>query len=263
LRSLLALWCFLLIGSMAIHAAELIDHASGVDKVDVESVDVGNVDAGDVEVASDRSRWVSAIANDRFAELATSNGKSALMVASKMGELSLAKQLVELGANVNERTATGGTPFMFAVLGDHIGVAQWLHSRAAAIDASGSNGWTAMTIAAAKGQSEMLRWLLSIGADLNAIDVYQFTPLMRAVDNRHLESVMALISSGKADLDARDESGNSSLHHAVANDDLAMVKLLMGAGALADLANRDGLTPADIARLSPVSEQLLKLVDDD
>jgi len=179
------------------------------------------------------------------------NGKSALMVASKQGELALARRMVDLGANVNELTITGGTPLMFAVLGNHLTVARWLHRSGADINAKGSNGWSAATIAGAKGQTEMLRWLISAGADINSPDVYRFTPLMRAVDNQHAEAVQILLSQGHADVNFKDESDNTALHFAVANRQSDVIKLLLSYGADPLLANRDGITPADLAKQHP------------
>jgi len=216
-------------------------------------------------------KWVSAIANDRvallkqmldqhihnksqsqtFLRIVASNGKSALMVASKEGDLDLAKRIVELGANVNELTQTGGTPLMFAVLGNHVALAQWLHQAGANINAKGSNGWSAATIAGAKGQTDMLRWLITAGADIDSPDVYRFTPLMRAVDNRHTESIKILLVEGQAGVNFKDESGNSALHFAVANKQRDVVKLLLNHGANPTQANRDGITPIDLAETYP------------
>lgn len=222
-------------------------------------------------------KWGSAIANDRVEQLeqlldqhidklgeplallhaVAPNGKSALMVASKQGELALVKRLVALGADVNELTKTGGTPFMFAVLGNHLEVARWLHDAGANVNAKGSNGWSAATIAGAKGQADMLRWLVEIDADINAPDVYRFTPLMRAVDNRHAESVRILLEQGSADVQFKDESENTALHFAVANKQSAVVKLLMQHGANPLQTNRDGITPADLAEPHPTISTLL------
>ncbi len=216
-------------------------------------------------------KWTSAIANDRIDTLAqmldqlggdktgalellrnaAPNGKSALMVASKQGELAVAKRMVELGANVNELTQTGGTPFMFAVLGNHLTLARWLHQSGADINAKGSNGWSAATIAGAKGQTEMLRWLISAGADINSPDVYRFTPLMRAVDNQHTDSVKILLSQGQAAVNFKDESDNTALHFAVANKQSSVIKLLLHHGADPLQANRDGITPTDLAKQHP------------
>jgi len=216
-------------------------------------------------------RWASAIANDRIDTLerllnthsdnknaalkllraVAPNGKSALMVASKQGELALAKRMVKLGANVNELTQTGGTPLMFAVLGNHVSVARWLHESGADINAKGSNGWSAATIAGAKGQTDMLRWLISAGANIDSPDVYRFTPLMRAVDNQHAQAVQILLLLGRAGVNFKDESDNTALHFAVSNKQIEVIKLLLGHGAAPMQANRDGITPVDLAEQHP------------
>lgn len=224
--------------------------------------------SADVHTVDLKKRWRSAISNDRSdilhsllvqlenkhgdtaALLKTDapNGKSALMVASKQGELHLVKLMVRFGADINEVTATGGTPFMFAVLGDHITVADWLYRRGANINARGSNGWSAATIAGAKGQTNMLEWLIESNANVDSPDVYRFTPLMRAVDNQHEDAVRALLESGRVNVNVVDESDNSALHFAVANQQVSVVRLLLNHGANPLLANRDGITPNDLAK---------------
>jgi len=223
-------------------------------------------------------RWASAIANDRVDTLArmldkhtnnkdeslkllrtvAPNGKSALMVASKQGEIELAKRMVKLGSNVNELTQTGGTPLMFAVLGNHVALASWLHQSGADINAKGSNGWSAATIAGAKGQTDMLRWLISAGADIDSPDVYRFTPLMRAVDNQHTKAVEILLLEGQAGVNFKDESDNTALHFAVANKQSAVIKMLLRQGANPQQANRNGITPADLAKQHPETSGLFK-----
>ncbi|MBX2839971.1 MAG: ankyrin repeat domain-containing protein [Gammaproteobacteria bacterium] len=228
------------------------------------------------QLQTPNEKWISAIANDRVDTLVqmldqhngnksevvkllrkvASNGKSALMVASKQGELALVKRMVESGANVNELTQTGGTPLMFAVLGNHITLARWLHQAGADINAKGSNGWSAATIAGAKGQAEMLRWLIEAGADMDSPDVYRFTPLMRAVDNQHVESVQILLTQGKASANFKDESGNTALHFAVANQQSEVIQLLLSHGANPSDANRDGITPIDLAKQHPALSRI-------
>lgn len=223
-------------------------------------------------------KWSSAISNDRDDLLAqmlgahiesgldpvdllridAPNGKSALMVASKQGDLSLVQQMVTAGANINELTQTGGTPLMFAVLGDHIHIAKWLHAQGANIDSQGSNGWSAATIAGAKGQSAMLRWLIEAGADINAVDVYRFTPLMRAVDNQHLQAVSTLLRLGGAKVNIQDESYNTALHFAVANGHSEVIAMLLQHGANPLQKNRDGITPIDLAKPDPTLRALFK-----
>jgi len=78
--------------------------------------------------------------------------------------------------------------------------------------------------------------------------VYQFTPLMRAVDNYHLKAATLLLQKEVADVNHTDESDNTALHFAVANQQREMVALLLKHGADPLHENRDGITPKQMAR---------------
>ena len=213
-----------------------------------------------------RQVWLRAIGNDQAARLkrlirlhnpakllliTASNGKSALMVAGKVGDLPLVTFLVGAGARIDETTQTNGTALMFAVLGNKRAVAEWLVARGADIHVIGSNGWTALTIAAAKGHLGLLQWLVELGADAQARDVYRYTPLMRAVENNHESVVAMLLSLPDTDVNAQDESDNTSLHHAVSAGNAAMVQLLLQHGASTTLRNRRGMSAVMLATGNP------------
>ncbi len=213
-----------------------------------------------------RQAWLRAIGNDQAARLkrlirlhdpaellaiTASNGKSALMVAGKVGDLPLVTALVGAGARIDETTQTDGTALMFAVLGNHRAVAEWLVARGADIHVIGSNGWTALTIAAAKGHLELLQWLVELGADAQVRDIYRYTPLMRAVENNHESVVAVLLSLPETDINVQDEYDNTSLHHAVSAGNFAMVKLLLQYGASITLRNRLGMTAIMLAEDNP------------
>ncbi len=173
------------------------------------------------------------------------------MVACKKGDQALAKNLVIVGADINRTTSTGGTPFMFAALGDNLAIAKWLYAQGVDINGQGTNGWSAVMIASAKGQAVLLAWLLSIGADINAADVYRLTPLMRAVDNEQLAAVNVLLADSAVEVNSLDESDSSALHYAVANKNKIVVALLLAHGADPNLVNRKGLTPLAMASELP------------
>lgn len=262
---------------LAVLMASLIVMASGAEADTERNLAIKPVKQSTKLRPSSKLAWRSAIINDDSEELRSlltdndpqsllsitaDNGKSALMVAAKKGDTFLAEQLVALGVDVNETTETQGTPFMFAVLGNHKDMAQWLLEQGADFDRVGSNGWTALTIAAAKGQVANLQWLIGQGANAQVRDVYRFTPLLRAVDNGYIDAAEVLLSLVETDVNARDEYDNTALHHAVAAGDITMVSLLLEHAADPSLRNREGVTPADIARsLASDSQAVLHLLD--
>src|SRR6476661_5664514 len=75
-------------------------------------------------------------------------------------------------------------------------------------------GDTALHMAAAASQRETIEYLLSAGADPNALDNGGVTPLHRAVRTRSSEAVRALLAGG-ADVSRRNGSGSTPLHLAV------------------------------------------------
>ena len=248
---------------LAVLFASLIVSASG-DAIAVDRAVAPRLTLVPVKLKSSaKQHWLSAISSDDADELArllaannaqsllsltATNGKSALMVAAKKGRLSLARSLVEAGADVNAITDTNGTPFMFAILGNSQQVAQWLMDQGADVNTVGSNGWTALTIAAAKGNVPLLQWLIKQGADTQVRDVYRFTPLMRSVDNGYVEAAAVLLSLVETDVNARDEYDNTPLHHAVSVGNIPMVNLLLEHGADPNIVNRDGDSPLELAR---------------
>ena len=240
--------------------------SSGICQANTE---VTNRDASSI----DTSLWIKAISNDdvdllqvllaksaqsnSLLESTAPNGKTALMVASKKGDMALVKALLGSGASVNTVTKTGGNAFMFAVLGNHIDIAKWLRAQKANIYAAGSNGWSAATIAAAMGHTEILKWLTTLDAPIDAPDVYRFTPLMRAVDNGHYEAAKLLLETNAVDVNAADEWQNTALHFVIANKNIELLELLLQQGAAINKANRDGITPASMLSQWPEAQQLV------
>ena len=213
-------------------------------------------------------RWRRAVADERtdelarllgacpdadLADLSTGRGRTALMVAAKLDDATLARALLAAGADPSRRNDTGGTALMFAALATELEVARLLHAAGADPDVPAANGWTALTVAAARGRVPMVEWLLSTGADPALADVYGFTPLMRAVDNDHPRAARALVAAAPGLVDRSDESGNTALHHAAGHARAELAALLLGAGADPGAPNRDGTTPRELAASDPAT----------
>ena len=84
--------------------------------------------------------------------------------------------------------------------------------------------------------------LVDRGADVDARDVDQMTPLHYACRNGHMELAMALVDRG-ADVDAGDEDQRTPLHHACWKGNMELAMALVKKGANVFVVNIDGDKP--------------------
>ena len=96
--------------------------------------------------------------------------------------------------------------------------------------------------AASTGDINTLSRLLNEGADIDAKDETDWTPLLLAAYMGHIEVVRLLLGKG-ADIDAKNNYGDTSLHKAASYDHIKVVRLLLGKGADVNAKNTDGQTP--------------------
>lgn len=215
---------------------------------------------------SDELRWKRAIDRDDIqvlrqllsqvdVKLSNDKGKTALMAAAKSGDLDLLESLLQRGLTLDARSFTGGTSLMYAALGKETGMISYLldATRGAAnfqsyVDAESTNGWTAVMIAAAKGFDDVVQQLVEEGqADAWRADAYQWSPLMRAIDNRHASVIHYLLELDQPLLSSVNENGATALHVAVEKGDVETVKLLLNKSIDRDTRDNAGRTALDIA----------------
>lgn len=216
---------------------------------------------------SDEVRWKRAIDRDDGqalrqllnqvdVKLSNDKGKTALMAAAKTGDLNLLELLLQKGLALDDRSFTGGTSLMYAALGKQTAMISYLldarrdaDNFQAFVDAESTNGWTAVMIAAAKGFDDVVRQLVEEGqADAWRADAYQWSPLMRAIDNRHSSVVRYLLEREYPELNSVNENGATALHVAVEKGDVSTVRLLLDSGVDQETRDNTGRTAVDIAR---------------
>lgn len=181
------------------------------------------------------------------AKVTNDKGKTALMAAVKIGDHCLMTQLLERGLKMSDRGYTGGTTLMYAVLGNQSKMIDLLLVQLSDLNAQSTNGWTAVMIAAAKGFAGAMAQLHAAGADVNLADVYQWTPLMRSVDNRHTDVAKYLLSTPGIDVDHVNENGSTVLHIAAQVGDAETVTRLLQLNAKVSIKDVNGFTPLDVA----------------
>ena len=111
-------------------------------------------------------------------------------------------------------------------------------------DASSTDGFSPLGLAAYLGRGEIVKYLLSKGADLNfAAPGVGFTALTGAVDSDHPEVVRILLKAGADPNYVYEEGQASVMTTAAANGNPEVVKMLLDARADANVRTKDGKTP--------------------
>jgi len=181
--------------------------------------------------------------------------------------------------DINVRNPSGYTPLHWAVLTQREQIASLLISRGADVNAAPANGYTPLHDAAFGGYAKIASLLVGHGANVYAADKAGKIPLDVAVEKGHGElvpllkplhvaaaggdfsGVKAILERNPKSLDARDERGWSSLHLAVKNGHLEIVKLLIDRGADINARGPFGITPLRAARANNRNEAAACLVE--
>jgi uncharacterized protein len=164
-------------------------------------------------------QFVEAVAVDRSSEVAAllargmdpntvdPNGEPMLVVAARAGFEPTVDALLRAGAKVDARNGFGDTAIMVASLGGHLVLVKKLYARGAQINPA---GWTPLAYAATNGKTDVVRYLIEIGANPNAVSANGTSALMMAVRGGHVETVDLLLAKG-ADVNQRNQNDATAL----------------------------------------------------
>ncbi|XP_052011196.1 ankyrin repeat and KH domain-containing protein 1 isoform X8 [Apodemus sylvaticus] len=166
--------------------------------------------------------------------------ESPLTLAACGGHVELAALLIERGANLEEVNDEGYTPLMEAAREGHEEMVALLLAQGANINAQTEETQeTALTLACCGGFSEVADFLIKAGAD---IELGCSTPLMEASQEGHLELVKYLLTAG-ANVHATTATGDTALTYACENGHTDVADVLLQAGAHLEHESEGGRTP--------------------
>ncbi|XP_015668615.1 2-5A-dependent ribonuclease [Protobothrops mucrosquamatus] len=159
-----------------------------------------------------------------------------LNVAVKKGDLQLAQQLLEEGANINAKVENGWTPLHSAVQRNSENIVNFLLEKGADPLARKDNGATPFILAGVTGNVNLLKLFLDKGSYINEHDINGFTAFMEAACYGREEALRFLHKNG-ADVNQRREvdenkkavkkGGATALMDAASHGHFALVKILV------------------------------------
>ena len=197
------------------------------------------------------------------------SGNTALHFAVSGGPPRTAHMLLERGADVNSQNNKGLTPLQQvsqSMREGYLDIMRFLLDHGANWDSRDNHGNTILHFAASEGHLETARLLLERGADINSQNKEGLTPLQQASrDTRRgylgiVDIVRFLLDHG-ANVDARDNCGNTALHFAVSEGLLETAHLLLKQGADVNSQNNVGLTPLQRASQGELLIEPVRLLD--
>ncbi|XP_021920541.1 fibronectin type 3 and ankyrin repeat domains protein 1-like isoform X2 [Zootermopsis nevadensis] len=165
-------------------------------------------------------------------EVFNSMGMSPLMQAASLGDPEMVNLMLSAGADVNLTSkGVGRTALMIVCFKGDAKIAHQLIERGANWDIRDRNGCTALHYAVDGSEMETVEMALDEGADIEAKDVEQWTPLMRGVILESSVQILKKLLERGATPNCVDRRGQTCLMQAVLSGCKDIVKLLVDSGA--------------------------------
>ncbi|XP_074023325.1 histone-lysine N-methyltransferase EHMT2-like, partial [Numenius arquata] len=180
--------------------------------------------------------------------------RTPLHAAAQKGYLEICHLLLQAGANINATDKLRRTPLMEAVANNHVETARYMVRRGGCVYSKEEDGSTCLHHAAKNGNLEMVDLLLSTGqVDVNAQDNGGWTPIIWAAEHKHIEVIRRLLTRG-ADVTLTDNVSvgggceeNICLHWASFTGSAEIAEVLLNARCDLHAVNFHGDTPLHIA----------------
>eukprot|EP00752_Nemacystus_decipiens_P011987 g10627.t1 len=270
-----------LVKKLVVAGAEIGDAvhvAAGGDDVDVMSYLLEN--GAPVDAQESRSpgitplRVAAAAGNAEMVQLLSlkgtdvdvmdNEGFSPLYLAVSNGFVSTALALMDAGADLSLRYGVFRHSVLHAAAEErHIDVMRVLIERGADVNAVDWYQWTPLHQAALLNRDETIDVLVEAGANIEARDDTGRTPLHCTASNRPHDALLALLKHG-AHVNTQDNYQNTALHTAVSyagtEGAAEVVDLLLRSGADETILNANGKTAADYLAANVYEED--QLADD-
>lgn len=167
-------------------------------------------------------------------------GGTALYRAVRDGYTAVVRKLVQTGASINAPNKRGQTALCWAAFDGMEEMVKLLLSYGADIRTAGHvTGKSALSWAAKQGHEKIVKLILEKDSSIiEMADLYGRTALLLAASSGHSATVKILLENG-AEISCQDFGGMTPLHHAIHNGYLGVARLLEENGTEVNAQHRD------------------------
>lgn len=176
------------------------------------------------------------------------------------GDLVKLLAMIRRGVVPNVNSVHGAlkwTPLITATKSGHLHVVKYLlteFKESIIVDKSDAEQWTALQRASFCSHYEIMLALMSAGADVNNGNSGGFTPLHNCAQKGFILGARLLLEHPNIEVNICNTSQATPLHLAVQNNQLAITRLLVQAGADVNARAANDLTPLHIATVNGFKE---------
>jgi len=181
--------------------------------------------------------------------------RTGLVEAAARGDARQVADLLDRGADVDARDASGRTAVTAAVYAGSAQTVRVLVDAGANVNLQDDSRANAFLALGETGNVSVLDEVLRGDPDVRFTNRFGGTALIPAAHRGHVEMVRALLARTEVDVDHVNDPGWTALLEAVILGDggpahTEIVRMLLEAGADRDIADRDGVTPLEHASRS-------------
>jgi ankyrin repeat protein len=182
-----------------------------------------------------------------------------LFIAIGHQDAAAVKALLARGVDANSQNTLGMSALQIAAAVGNMEMVQTLLAAGADVNHASVYG-TPLTFAAFDSRPEIVKLLLEKGATVSAGRPDQITPLMLAARAGQVEVIRELLARG-AVTNGADNNGSTALSHAAREGNAEAVAVLLQAGSAVDTADAEGWTPLMHAAVNGHAAVVRQLLD--
>lgn len=181
-----------------------------------------------------------------------------MIAAAEKGDLEGIAKAMKAGGSIAAKDKSGRNALLAATYGNHVPAALFLMAAGSDVNAKDNQQNSSFLLAASEGYLDIVKLCLRSGADVKSTNQYGGTALIPAAHHGHVAVVKELLTTPIA-VDHVNNLGYTALLEAVVLGDgsakyAEIVKMLLGAKANPNLADKNGVTPLQHAKKKGYTE---------